>query len=218
MQSVKHVIGVILAGGLARRMGGGDKALVAVGGRPLIDHVIARLRPQVAGLAIAANGDPARFAATGLPVWADPVPGFPGPLAGVLAGLDQAAAAGVCHVLTVPCDTPFLPADLAARLAAPLEAGVAEVAVAASAGRRHPVAALWPTTARAALRRALEQEGARKVEAFADRHDGVAVDFPVVATAAGPVDPFFNVNTPADRAEAERLLRALAPGPGDARR
>jgi molybdopterin-guanine dinucleotide biosynthesis protein A len=183
-------------------MGGGDKALIEIGGRALLDRVIDRLGPQVDGLILSASGDPARFAPRALPVVADP-PGTAGagPLAGVLAGMEAAAAQGARHVVTVAADTPFLPRDLVARLTA-AEGG--PVAVAATPGpdgalRRHPTCALWPVALAPDLRRALA-EGARRVALVAEGFGCAVVPFD-----AGPPDPFFNVNTPADRAEAERI-------------
>ncbi len=193
-------VGVILAGGLARRMGGGDKALRTVGGQAVLARLIARLAPQVARLVLNANEDPARFAAFGLPVAGDDLPDRPGPLAGVLAGLDWAArfAPGVPWVVTAPGDAPFLPEDLVARLHA--GRGGATLACAASGGRTHPVVALWPVALRHDLRRALLEEGLRKVGAYVGRHGPAVVEWPV-----GGKDPFFNVNTPADLANADRL-------------
>jgi molybdopterin-guanine dinucleotide biosynthesis protein A len=198
-----RVAAVLLAGGLSRRMGGGDKNLRLLGGRPVLAHVIERVRPQVAALALNANGDPARFAVYGLPVVPDSVEGFAGPLAGVLAGLDWAidAAPDCGWLLSAPTDAPFLPEDLVRRL---LDASAAaDVVVAASGGRAHPVAALWAAPLRAPLRAALEG-GVRKVEDFTRNWRVRAVAFP-----AEPVDPFFNLNRPEDLNEAERLL---APG------
>jgi molybdopterin-guanine dinucleotide biosynthesis protein A len=197
------VAGVILAGGLARRMGGGDKGLRPLGGTTLLDRVIARAAPQVSPLWLNANGDPARFARWGLPVVPDDVPGAPGPLAGILAALDRAAAErpGIDLVASIPCDAPFIPRDLVARLAAARRDRGAEIALAASGGRAHPVAALWPVALRHDLRRALVEEGLRKVEGWAGRHRTVTVEF-----GCDPVDPFLNGNTPEDLAEAERLL------------
>jgi molybdopterin-guanine dinucleotide biosynthesis protein A len=197
--------GLVLAGGLARRMGGGDKPLIALGGRPILAHVIDRLMPQCAGLALNANGDPARFAAFGLPVVADDVPDFAGPLAGVLAGLDYVAARhpATRRLLSVAGDTPFIPADLAARLAAVrVEAG-AELACAGSGGRTHPVIGLWPVALRHDLRRALVDEGLRKIDRFTGRYRIAVAEWP-----AAPFDPFFNANAPDDLAEAERILAA----------
>lgn len=187
---------VILAGGQARRMGGGDKPLLPLAGRPLLAHVIARLGPQVTALALNANGDPARFAAFGLPVLPDPVPGQPGPLAGVLAAMDWAAARGEARVLTVAGDTPFLPADLVARLS------TQPFAMAESLGRAHPVVALWPIALRAPLRAALAA-GEHRVGRFAAGHGAVQVPFPA------PPDPFVNINTPDDLARAEALLHEI---------
>lgn len=193
------ICGIILAGGQARRMGGGDKGLLPLAGRPMVAHVIARLAPQVAPLAISANGDPARWAPFGLPVLADSVPGYPGPLAGVLAGMDWAAGMGAAQVLTAAADTPFLPQDLAARLA-----GAGEFALAASpdmAGtlRLHPTCGLWPVRLRHDLRAAL-QAGSRRVMGWALDHGAVSVAF-----AADGGDPFFNINTPQDLARAEAM-------------
>ena len=191
--------GVILAGGAARRMGGVDKALLPLSGRPLLAHVIARIAPQVSGLAVNANGEPARFVAFGLPVIGDSVPGRPGPLAGVLAAMEWAAAAGAARVVTVPADAPFLPADLVARLDAAL-GGREAIAVAASGGRTHFVVASWPVALAGDLRAALGR-GERKVETFQDRYACVRASWDV---ADG--DPFFNVNTPDDLRAAEAVL------------
>jgi len=194
--------GVILAGGLARRMGGGDKALREIGGRPILARVIARLAPQCEGLALSANGDPQRFAPFGLPVIADAVENHPGPLAGILAGLDWAAAnpAHAQWIVSAPGDCPFLPRDLVARLRAALHSEGAELAVAASLGQSHPVIGLWSVALREPLRRALVIEGLRKVDAWTRRYRVATVNWP-----AEPFDPFFNANTLDDLAEAERL-------------
>ena len=200
-------IGVILAGGLARRMGGGDKPLVEIAGRPILQHVIDRLTPQCAALAINANGDPARFSAFGLPVVADSVEDFAGPLAGVLAGMDFAAESGATDVLSAPGDTPFLPADLLSRLQAAREGAGARIAVAASNGRTHHAVALWPVALREELRRALVEQGERKVSAFIGRFENVVVEWP-----AEPYDPFFNVNRPEDLASAVAIAKAESRG------
>jgi molybdopterin-guanine dinucleotide biosynthesis protein A len=196
-------IGAILAGGLARRLGGGDKSLRMVGGRTVLDRLIDRLAPQVARLILNANDDPKRFEALGLPVAADTLPDHPGPLAGVLAALEWSALSdpAVEWVVTVPGDAPFLPRDLVPRLHAGRQRDKAVFACAASQGRTHPVAALWPVSVRNALRRAVAVDGVRKVDVFTQRHPCSLVHWP-----AEPVDPFFNVNTPADLAEADRLL------------
>ena len=196
-------LGVILAGGLARRLGGGDKGLRQVGGEPVLHRVIGRLAPQVDRLLLNANGEPARFAGLGLTVVADSLPDRSGPLAGVLAALDWAAtcAPGTHWVVTAPGDAPFLPRDLVARLHAGRGSG-AGIVCAVSGGRTHPVAALWSVSLRAALRQAVAQDGLRRMQAFMDRHARAAVEW-----AATPVDPFFNVNTPDDLAEADRLAR-----------
>ena len=207
--------GVILAGGLARRMGGGDKPLRAIGGRTILARVIERLEPQCDGLVLSANGDPGRFAPFGLPVIPDGVADHPGPLAGILAALDWAAASrpGAQWVLSVPGDCPFLPGDLALRLSQEMEAKGAELALAASSGRSHPVIGLWRVALRDPLRQALYVEGLRKVRDFAGR-----CRVATVAWAAEPVDPFFNANTIDDLAEAERLAAIEALGAGRNRR
>ena len=199
---MSDVLAVVLAGGLARRMGGGDKPLRLLGGRPLLAHVIDRVAPQVAGIILNANGDPARFAAFGLPVVADPLPDYPGPLAGVLAALDWAAAErpGVATVLSVPGDGPFLPADLVARLEAARRAAGVPMACAASGGWTHPPIALWPVALRGALRAAL-LAGEKKIDRWTARFGCASAEWPAV-----PVDPFFNANAPADLAAAEALL------------
>jgi molybdopterin-guanine dinucleotide biosynthesis protein A len=174
---------------------------------------VARVRPQVAALALNANGDPARFAAYGLPVVPDEVEGFAGPLAGVLAGLDWAARAvpGASHVASVATDAPFLPHDLVARLRAALERDGAELACATSGGRTHPVFGLWPIALRDALRRALVTEGVRKVDQWTARYRLAEAEFAML-----PVDPFFNANRPEDLTAAERLIAtSLAPGKGE---
>ncbi len=201
--SEPEILGLLLAGGLARRMGGGDKPLRTIGGKAILDHVIERLEPQCAGLLINANGPPDRFAAWGLPVAADSVEGFAGPLAGILAGLDWAAAhsPAATHVVSVAADTPFIPRDLVARLRDGLQAADAELAVAASGGWRHPVIGLWPVTVREALRQALTSEGERKIDRFTARYRVAAVEWP-----SEPVDPFFNANAPEDIAQAEAIL------------
>jgi molybdopterin-guanine dinucleotide biosynthesis protein A len=192
----------VLAGGLARRMGGGDKARIAIGGATILDRVLACLTPQCAQLLINANGDPARFADTRLPVVADSVPDFAGPLAGILAGLDWAAVhARPCEwLVSVPGDCPFLPADLVARLHAARIAANTPLACARSGEWRHPVVGLWPVALREDLRRALTIDGLRKIEIWTARHGVAIADWP-----ADPVDPFFNVNTPQDAAAAEAL-------------
>lgn len=201
--------GLVLAGGLARRMGGGDKTLRPLAGRALLEHVIARLRPQVAGLALNANGDVARFAPFGLPVLADSVPGYAGPLAGVLAGLDWLAAERPTTpwLLTAAGDGPFLPPDLVARLhQARLAAGTA-MACAASGGFTHPPIGLWPVALRDDLRAALDA-GERKIDRWTARHGCATAEWPVQ-----PHDPFFNANMPEDLAAAEEILARTTAAP-----
>ncbi|MBC7141248.1 MAG: molybdenum cofactor guanylyltransferase MobA [Rhodobacteraceae bacterium] len=196
--------GIILAGGRATRMGGGDKGFRRVAGRRLIDHVIARLADQCGPLAINANGDPSRFAEFGLPVLPDSLPDFPGPLAGVLAGLDWAAGFGAGAIVSVAADTPFFPRDLVARLRD--AAGPSGLALAASRDAegklwQHPTFGLWPVSLRGDLSAAL-QGGLRKIVLWTERHGAGIAEFP-----SAPFDPFFNINTPEDIAEAERLAR-----------
>jgi molybdopterin-guanine dinucleotide biosynthesis protein A len=195
-------LGLLLAGGLARRMGGGDKPLRDVGGRPILARAIERLAPQCAGLVINANGDAQRFAEFGLPVVPDDVPGFAGPLAGVLAGLDWAAQhrPEVEWVVSAAADSPFLPRDLVARLQGERMAAGARLACARSDGQSHPVIGLWPVALRAELRHALVVEDIRKIDRWTARYPLATVEW-----GTSPVDPFFNANTPEDIAEAERL-------------
>ena len=197
-----EIPGVLLAGGLARRMGGGDKALLRIGGATILERVLERLAPQCRGLILNANGDPVRFAFTGLPVVADDVPDFAGPLAGVLAGLDWAAAHApeAAWVASAPGDCPFLPRDLVARLHAARDGQRQALACARSGEWRHPVVGLWPVALRADLRRALVDEHLHKIEIWTGRHGVALADWPET-----PVDPFFNVNTPDDAAKADRI-------------
>ena len=199
------VVGLLLAGGQSRRMGGGDKTLRLLGGIPLLERVIERLRPQIDALVLNANGDPARFARCALPVVPDSVPGFAGPLAGVLAGLDWAAThRSDCHyVVSVATDAPFLPADLVVRLAEGLDEAGADLSCATSGGRSHPVFGLWPVRLRDDLRGALVDQGVRKVDLWTSRHKLATVPF-----SDQPVDPFFNANRPEDFAAAEALLKS----------
>jgi molybdopterin-guanine dinucleotide biosynthesis protein A len=183
-------------------MGGGDKARIRIGGATILERVLARLTPQCDGVILNANGDPARFADSGLAVVPDSVPDFAGPLAGILAGLDWAAAhrPKIADVASVPGDCPFLPDDLVARLSAERSAVGAPLACARSGEWRHPVVGLWPVRLREDLRHALVVEDLRKIEIWTSRHGIAVVDWPIA-----PVDPFFNVNTPEDAAAAERM-------------
>jgi molybdenum cofactor guanylyltransferase len=204
MTDKDSTLGLILDGGLARRMGGADKGLIALGGKPMLARVIERLGSQCGALALNANGDPSRFASLGLPVLTDDLPGFLGPLAGILTGLDACAARvpKLAHVASLPADTPFAPLDFVDRLHEARRAGGAEIAVAASGGRRHHLAALWPVELAAELRSALKVEGVRKVESFAARYSLAVAEWP-----NEPIDPFFNVNAPGDLEAAEAMLR-----------
>lgn len=198
-------VGIILAGGLATRMGGGDKALLPLGGGTLLSSVMGRLEPQVAGIALNANGNPDRFDGS-LPVIADSVEGFAGPLAGVLAGLDWAADQGADWIVTAAGDTPFFPCDLVPHLMLAAEQAAAPIALAATLDAergpmRQPTFGLWSVTLRDDLRAALA-EGTRKVVAFTQAHGAAQAVWP-----DQPFDPFFNVNTPEDLARAETLLK-----------
>ena len=197
-----ETLGLVLAGGLARRMGGGDKALIEIGGVAILDRVLARLRPACAGIVLNANGDPARFARFGLPVVPDSVPDFAGPLAGILAGLDWAVthAPEIAWIVSAPGDCPFLPHDLVARLHDARQRAGTPLACARSGDWRHPVAGLWPVALRENLRHALIDEGLHKIEVWTARHGIALAEWP-----DQPIDPFFNVNTPQDAAQAERL-------------
>ncbi|WP_299281049.1 molybdenum cofactor guanylyltransferase MobA [uncultured Tateyamaria sp.] len=200
---MKQPLGVILAGGQATRMGGGDKGVRLLGGRRLFDHVLDRLAPQVAGVALNANGDPARFADLNLPVIADSIDGFVGPLAGVLAGLDWAASEGANAIVTVAADTPFFPCNLVPCLQLAGEGTAHPLVLAATPDpkrgqARHPTFGLWPVALRDDLRAALA-DGVRKVVQWTDQHDGRTALFPDEAA-------FFNVNTPDDLIRAEAML------------
>lgn len=193
-------------------MGGGDKPLLSLGKVRLLDHVAARLKPQVAILGLNANGDPARFAAMELPVLKDTVPGYAGPLVGILTGLEWATKQTGCQwLVSAAGDTPFFPDDLVERLVAAAHDRPGAIAVASSDGRWHPTFALWPLGQREPLRHFLVDEDNRRVSAFIERHGYVAVEFPMIEAGGQRIDPFFNVNTPDDLAEAERLLQSLWP-------
>lgn len=193
-------LGVILAGGQSTRMGGGDKSLLQLGDRPILQHVLDRLRAQVDLVALNANGDPARFAAYALPVIPDTVNGFAGPLAGVLAGLDWAATHDATHIVTAAADTPFFPNNLVSVLTLACETQGKPIALARTGNGRHPTFGLWPVALREDLRGALDA-GVRKVVQWTDSHGTAMADF-----TDDRFDPFFNVNTPDDLKRAEQLL------------
>ena len=199
------VLGVLLAGGQARRMGGGDKGLSMLGGRPMMERIIERVREQVSTLIINANGDAERFADYGLEVTPDVIEGFAGPLAGVLTGLEWAAAKapGIQWVATFATDAPFVPLNLVERLMAAEAGEGADLACARSDGRAHPVFGLWPVHLAGDLRWAMIDEDMRKIDRWTARYKLIEVDF-----SADPFDPFFNINAPEHLAEAERLLSA----------
>lgn len=200
-------VGVVLAGGQSTRMGGGDKCLRDLGGKPILAHIVARAGPQVAALVLNANGDPARFASFGFPVVADTVEGYAGPLAGVLAGLDWAAAhlPGALWVASFASDAPFFPDDLVERLHAAVAREGADLACAASGGQAHPVFGLWRVDLREALRDAMVREKIYKVDRWTARYRLAKVEYP-----AEPADPFFNANRPDDLDAARRQLEQMA--------
>jgi molybdenum cofactor guanylyltransferase len=210
------VVGLLLAGGRSSRMGGGDKGLLDLDGQPMMAHVIARLAPQVSQMVINANGDPARFDTFKLPVTADAIEDYAGPLAGILAGLRWAQhhAPNATHVASVSADAPFIPHDLVARLSDALSAqdhgrSAPKIALASSNGELHPVIGLWPVALADDLEAALKA-GTRKVLAWTDRHGTAAVDFPFEGIGGRSVDPFFNANTPQELDEARELLHSSA--------
>ncbi len=204
-----RVAGVVLAGGLSRRMGGGDKGLRELGGKPLIHHVIERLAAQASPVAINANGDASRFATFGLPVIPDATADFSGPLAGVLAGLRWAmqAAPGTRFIVTAACDTPFFPEDLTAKFLAAAGRTYPAVVLAMSGEQIHPVFGLWPVALADDLANALAA-GTRKVLHWTDRHPHFIAEFPLISAGGKSADPFFNANTPEELAEAQALLLA----------
>ena len=200
------LVGAILAGGLASRLGGGHKGLLRIGGRTILDRVADVLRAGCATVVLNANGEPAALGCLGLTIVADTLPDRPGPLAGVLAAMDWATAAqpAATHIVTAPADTPFLPADLVARLEAARRETGTTLACARSGGATHPVAALWPVALRHEVRTAVADEGLRKVGLFLARHTVAYTDWPIE-----PFDPFFNINTPDDLTEAEAIAARL---------
>ena len=206
---IENTAAVLLAGGLGSRMradgGGVDKPLRLLSGRTLLDHAVARVRPQVGAMVLNANGDPARFAAFGFEIVADAVADYPGPLAGILAGMRWAGARGFADVLSVPTDTPFLPVDLVARLDAARRAAGVTLACAGSGGWTHPVVGLWPVALADALEAAL-RDGMRKIDRWKAQHGVATAEF-----AIADVDPFFNVNTPGELAQAEVMVGRVQP-------
>lgn len=206
-----EVTGVVLAGGRSSRMGGQEKAVLDLAGRPMIQHVLVRLRPQVGRIVVNANGDPARFSGYCLPVVADSIEGYAGPLAGLHAGMAWAVAETpeAKFVASVAVDSPFIPTDLIARLKAALLAADAPCAIASSGGERHPVAGLWRVELLGALTASLEQD-MRALHRFADAQGCAIAAFEPVDIGGTPVDPFLNVNAPADLDGARALLLAEA--------
>jgi molybdenum cofactor guanylyltransferase len=210
MSSEESVIGVLLAGGRSSRMGGGDKCLRLLGGRPILARIIERLKSQVSEIIINANGDSSRFAGYGLPVVADSIAGFAGPLAGVHAALEwvKANRPSTSHVVTVATDTPFFPPELVQHfLDEPRRANT--LLVARSDEGVHPVIGFWPVQLASALESFLNQ-GRHKVGTFVEEHDAVKVYFPKVEIGGAPIDPFFNINEPEELAEADALLKEQA--------
>jgi molybdopterin-guanine dinucleotide biosynthesis protein A len=205
---MESVLGVIIAGGQARRMGGGDKCLRRLGGRPILEWIIERARPQVIDLVLNANGDAGRFSDFGLTVLPDVIEGFLGPLAGILTGMEWAAAhrPDCPWIATFPADAPFFPLDYVARLHAAAEGDAAPLVCAVSGGRTHPVCGLWAVGLAENLRRAMEEDDMRKVDLWSARHHLAEVNF-----SGGPVDPFFNVNRKDDLEAAEKYTKIVYP-------
>lgn len=207
MPKIDGVAGILLAGGLSRRMGGGDKCLRQLGGQTILSRIVAVVAPQVDILVLNANGNPARFEEFGLPVVADTVDGNVGPLAGVLTGMAWAVVnrPDIEWIATVPTDAPFLPVDVVSRLAEAIALERTDMACAASGGRHHPVCGLWPVRLHDALYKAVTAEKIRKVDEWTGRYDLSIVEFD-----ASSYDPFFNTNRPEDLAQAEVLLSKAA--------
>jgi molybdopterin-guanine dinucleotide biosynthesis protein A len=201
---------IVLAGGRSTRMGGGDKGLRLLHGRPLLWHVLNRLARQASAIAISANGDPSRFAEFGLPVLADRMDGYLGPLAGLLTGLEWGQKNGTSHVVTAPTDSPFIPHDLVAQLSVVVEQAPDRPALAASGSRIHPVVGLWPVALAGRLRDFLASGTTYRVSDFANRCGAVPVNFPMIQSADRTINPFFNVNTPDDLAKAETMFEELS--------
>ena len=200
---MSNLLGVILVGGLSRRMGGGDKTLLYLAGQPMLDHVIKRIGPQITQLVINANGDLSRFAMFNLPLIPDSIPDYAGPLAGILSAMEYGREAGYSHLVSVSGDTPFLPLDLVQKLLEPIRKG-ADIALASSNGRTHPVVGIWPLFLEKNLRDAMVHENLRKIDFFTARYKTAIIEF-----EASIVDPFFNINTKEEWAEAEQLLRKV---------
>ena len=209
--NIEPIIGVLLAGGQSRRMGGGDKCLLELAGKPLLAHVFERLKPQTSALVLNANGDLDRFSEFGLPTIADPVEGFAGPLAGVLAGFTWARenAPDTRWIVTAATDTPFFPQDLVTKLLDATKGQYPGIALASSNERMHPVFGLWPVALAGDLHQALES-GTRKVLDWTDRHKTVTAEFPGIETGGITIDPFFNANRPDDMAHAAAVLAEMA--------
>jgi molybdopterin-guanine dinucleotide biosynthesis protein A len=209
--SIEPVIGVLLAGGQSRRMGGGDKCLLELAGKPLLAHVIDRLKPQTSALVLNANGDLDRFSGFDLPTIADPIGGFAGPLAGVLAGFTwvRENAPDTRWIVTAATDTPFFPQDLVAKLLDATKGKYPAIALASSNERMHPVFGLWPVALADDLHQALES-GTRKVLDWTGRHTTITAAFPEIETGGITIDPFFNANRPDDMAHAAAVLAEMA--------
>ncbi|MEO4040922.1 molybdenum cofactor guanylyltransferase MobA [Hoeflea sp. CAU 1731] len=211
------IVGCILAGGLSRRMGGNDKALIRLGPLPMIAHVAQRLRPQVSDLVINTNGDPDLYRDFSLPIVKDSIAGFAGPLAGIAAGMDWALQqrSHATHLATAAADTPFFPADLVARLSHRTGGDASCIVLASSRSHRHPVFGLWPLCLHRDLAGWMDSTDSYKVMAWVERHPWRIVEFHDIEAHPNGIDPFFNANTPQELAEAETLLATIKSGSGD---
>ena len=211
MSPTALVVGILLAGGKSSRMGGGDKCMRPLGGKPILAHIVERLRPQVSDMILNANGDVGRFARFGLKVVEDSVAGYAGPLAGVQAGLQwiRNNRPDIAYGVTVATDTPFFPTDLVQRFLA-MQGDRPALAVASSAAGLHPVIGLWPVALANDIEDALKH-GLNKAGAFTEQHGAIEVHFPAVTIGGAEIDPFFNINRPEDLAEAEALMSEHAP-------
>lgn len=200
------IAGIVLAGGLSRRMGGINKATIELSGKTMLAHAVERLTHQVTPIAI--NSNALDIETHGLPLLPDSLKGFRGPLAGILTGLEWAKAAGHTHIISAATDTPFFPDDLLEQFLLANEAKTDRIILATSDSNRHPVFGLWPTSIEDDLKNWFATTDTNKVLAFVHRHDWAMADFPMMGKTDQQLDPFFNINTMDDLAIAEEWLKA----------